>query len=38
MRDILKKVTDETPERILGHNILLPANMAITALYDGTTV
>ncbi len=38
MRDIIKKMCDQVPHRLLWLNIFLPALMAITAMQSRTAV
>ena len=38
MSDIVKKMSDQVPERFFGFQVLLPANMAISAMYDRAAV
>ena len=38
MRDIIKKMDNEIPKIFKGHFVFLPANMAITAMYNGAAI
>lgn len=38
MGDIVKKMHHHMPETFFGHNVFLPAHMAITSLYDGAAI
>lgn len=38
MRDVVKEMGDHMPECFLGDNILLPANVAVTAVDDSAAI